>query len=219
MEGEPSIWFEILIILILVFANGIFAMTEIAIVSSRKARLEKHAADGSDGAKAALELANDPTPLLSTVQVGITLIGIFTGAYGGATIAQALVVYLRPLPVVGPYAASVSMALVVTAITYVSLIIGELVPKRIALNNPEPIAIVIARPMRFLSKVFMPMVKLLSISTDFALKIAGIKKPTDAGVTEDEIKIMLAEGTLMGTFEETEKDIVDRVFRLGDMRA
>ena len=103
MEGEPSIWFEILIILILVFANGVFAMTEIAIVSSRKARLEKYAADGSDGAKAALDLANDPTPLLSTVQVGITLIGIFTGAYGGATIAQALVVYLRPLPVVGPY--------------------------------------------------------------------------------------------------------------------
>lgn len=219
MEGEPSILFEILIIFILMIANGVFAMTEIAIVSSRKARLEKYAADGSDGAKAALELANDPTPLLSTVQVGITLIGIFTGAYGGATIAQALVVHLRPLPVVGPYAASVSMALVVAAITYVSLIIGELVPKRIALNNPEPIAMVISRPMRFLSRVFMPIVKLLSISTEVVLKVAGVKKPTDAGVTEDEIKIMLAEGTLMGTFEETEKDIVDRVFRLGDMRA
>lgn len=219
MEGEPSILFEILIIFVLMIANGIFAMTEIAVVSSRKARLEKYAADGSDGAKAALELANDPTPLLSTVQVGITLIGIFTGAYGGATIAQALVVHLKPLPVVGPYAASVSMAIVVAAITYVSLIIGELVPKRIALNNPEPIAIVISRPMRFLSKVFMPIVKLLSISTEVVLKLAGVKKPTDAGVTEDEIKIMLAEGTLMGTFEETEKDIVDRVFRLGDMRA
>ncbi|MGL5206605.1 MAG: hemolysin family protein [Acidaminococcaceae bacterium] len=211
--------FEILIIFVLMIANGIFAMTEIAVVSSRKARLEKYAADGSDGAKAALELANDPTPLLSTVQVGITLIGIFTGAYGGATIAQALVVHLKPLPVVGPYAASVSMAIVVAAITYVSLIIGELVPKRVALNNPEPIAIIISRPMRFLSKVFMPIVKLLSISTEVVLKLAGVKKPTDAGVTEDEIKIMLAEGTLMGTFEETEKDIVDRVFRLGDMRA
>ena len=219
MEGEPSMGIEILIILILIIANGVFALTEIAIVSSRKPRLEKYAADGSKGAKAALELANEPTPLLSTVQVGITLIGIFTGAYGGATIAQGLTEYLKQLSVVGPYAATVSIALVVATITYVSLIIGELVPKRVALNNPEPIAIVIARPMRFLSKIFMPMVKLLSISTEFVLKVAGVEKPSDAGVTEDEIKIMIAEGTLMGTFEETEKDIVDRVFRLGDMRA
>ncbi|MGE4588027.1 MAG: hemolysin family protein [Acidaminococcaceae bacterium] len=210
---------EILIILILIIANGVFALTEIAIVSSRKPRLEKYAADGSSGAKAALELANDPTPLLSTVQVGISLIGIVTGAYGGATIAQGLTEYLRPLPYIGPYAGTASMALVVAIITYVSLIIGELVPKRVALNNPEPIAIVIARPMGFLSKLFMPMVKLLSLSTEFVLKAAGVKKPTDAGVTEDEIKIMIAEGTLMGTFEETEKDIVGRVFRLGDMRA
>lgn len=219
MEGEPSMGIEILIILILIIANGVFALTEIAIVSSRKPRLEKYAADGSSGAKAALELANDPTPLLSTVQVGITLIGIFTGAYGGATIAQGLTEYLKSLSFVGPYAATVSMAVVVAVITYVSLIIGELVPKRVALNNPEPIAIVIARPMRFLSKIFLPMVKLLSISTEFVLKAAGVTKPADAGVTEDEIKIMIAEGTLMGTFEETEKDIVDRVFRLGDMRA
>lgn len=219
MEGEPSVFFEIIIILILIIANGVFAMTEIAIVSSRKVRLEKYAAEGSEGAKAALDLANEPTQLLSTVQIGISLIGVVTGAYGGVTIAQALVVYLHPLPVVGPYAGPVSLAVVVAVITYVSLIVGELVPKRIALNNPEPIAIIIARPMKTLAKMFLPVVKLLSVSTEVALRLVGVKKPQDSGVTEDEIKIMLAEGTLTGNFEEAEKDIVDRVFRLGDMRA
>ena len=210
---------EILIIIVLIIANGLFAMTEIAIVSSRKPRLEKLAAEGSSGARAALELANDPTPLLSTVQIGITLIGIFTGAYGGVTIAQGLVNHLKPLPLVGPYASTISIALVVSLITYVSLIIGELVPKRVALNNPEPIAVAIARPMRFLSRLFMPRVKLLSFSTEVVLELIGVKKPEDAGVTEEEIKIMIAEGTLLGTFEEAERNIVDRVFRLGDMRA
>ncbi|HIU64950.1 MAG TPA: HlyC/CorC family transporter [Candidatus Avacidaminococcus intestinavium] len=193
-------------------------MTEIAIVSSRKPRLEKLAANGNSGAKVALELANEPTILLSTVQIGISLIGVVTGAYGGITIAQALVVYLKPLPIIGPYAVTFSMTLVVTSITYTSLIIGELVPKRLALNNPEPIAILIARPMKFLSKLFLPIVKLLGASTEFVLKLLGVQKPLNDGVTEDEIKIMLAEGTLTGMFEETEKDIVDRVFRLGDMR-
>jgi putative hemolysin len=211
---------EILIIIVLIIANGLFAMTEIAIVSSRKPRLEKLAAEGSSGARAALELANDPTPLLSTVQIGITLIGIFTGAYGGVTIAQGLVNHLKPLPLVGPYASTISIALVVSLITYVSLIIGELVPKRVALNNPEPIAVAIARPMRFLSRpVLLPLVKLLSFSTEVVLELIGVKKPEDAGVTEEEIKIMIAEGTLLGTFEEAERNIVDRVFRLGDMRA
>lgn len=218
MEGDPSISLQIAIIFILIIANGIFAMTEIAIVSSRKARLERLAAEGSAGAKAALALANDPTQLLSTVQVGISAIGVVTGAYGGATIAQALAVYFKPLPVIGPYANAISMVVIITAITYVSLIIGELVPKKMALNNPEPIAISIARPMRFFSKIFSPLVKILSISTEFVLKTAGVKEPTEPGITEEEIKIMIAEGTAVGTFEETEKDIVDRVFRLGDMR-
>lgn len=218
MEGDPSINMEILIIIVLIIANGIFAMTEIAIVSSRKARLERLAAEGSAGAKAALALANDPTQLLSTVQVGISAIGVVTGAYGGATIAQALSVYFKPLPVIGIYANAISMVFVITTITYISLIIGELVPKKMALNNPEPIAIAIARPMRLFAKVFSPLVKLLSISTEFVLKTVGIKEPAESGVTEEEIKIMIAEGAAIGTFEETEKDIVDRVFRLGDMR-
>lgn len=219
MEADPSsIGWELLIILILIIANGLFAMTEIAIVSSRKTRLEKQALEGSTAAKTAWELANEPTQLLSTVQVGISVIGVVTGAYGGATFAQVLAVYLAPLPVLGPHSYAVSMFIVVTLITYTSLIIGELVPKRIALNAPEAVAIAIAIPMRFFSKLFSPLVQLLSLSTEFVLNLLNIREPQDAGVTEEEIKIMLAEGTAVGTFEEAERNIVDRVFRLGDMR-
>lgn len=218
MEGDPSIGLELAIIFILILANGVFAMTEIAIVSSRKARLERHVAEGSEGAKAALKLADDPTQLLATVQVGISVIGVVTGAYGGATIAQALSIYFKPLPLIGAYANTVSMVVVIAVITYISLIIGELVPKKIALNNPESIAIAIAIPMQFFSSIFSPLIQLLSISTEFVLKTMGVRAPGDAGVTEEEIKFLIAEGTALGTFEETEREIVDRVFRLGDMR-
>lgn len=218
MDTEQSISLQLIIILVLIAANGIFAMTEIAIVSSRKARLERKAAEGSAGAKAALKLANDPTHLLSTVQAGISIIGVVTGAYGGATLAQALAVYIKPLPLVGTYAYSISMVLVISSITYVSLIFGELVPKKIALNNPEPIAIAVAIPMSLFSKLFSPLVKLFSISMEFVIKLIGVKKPVEPGVTEEEIKIMIAEGAAIGTFEKTEKDIVVRVFRLGDTR-
>lgn len=218
MEDGPSIGLEIFIIFVLIIANGIFAMTEIAIVSSRKARLEKQASEGSARAKTALELANDPTQLLSTVQVGISVIGVVTGAYGGATLAQPLSGYLKPIPFIGEHSLAVSMVIVVISITYISLIIGELVPKKIALNNPERVAALIAIPMAFFSKMFLPLVRLLSYSTEFTLKMLNIKEPADSGVTEEEIKLMIAEGTAVGTFEETERDIVDRVFRLGDMR-
>jgi putative hemolysin len=218
VDADPSMHVEIAILLILIIANGLFAMTEIAVVSSRKARLEKKAAEGVAGAKAALELANDPTQLLSTVQVGISAIGVVTGAYGGATLAQALAVYIKPIPYIGAYSHAVSMTIVVSLITYVSLIIGELVPKKIALNNPEPIAATIAIPMRILAKLFAPLVYLLSFSTEFVLKLLKVREPAEPGVTEEEIKIMIAEGTKIGTFEEAERDIVDRVFRLGDMR-
>lgn len=218
MEGDSSISLELLIIFVLIIANGLFAMTEIAIVSSRKARLAKRAAEGSAGAKTALDLANDPTQLLSTIQVGISAIGVATGAYGGATIAAKLQVYFARLPMLGAYAETVSLVVVITVLTYLSLIIGELVPKKMALNNPEPIAISVAVPMRIFAKVFSPLVKLLSLSTEFVLKLIGAKEPDDSGVSEEEIKIMIAEGTAIGTFEETERDIVDRVFRLGDLR-
>lgn len=218
MDSDPSISLEIAIILTLIFANGIFAMSEIAIVSSRKARLEKHAAAGSAGAKAALELANDPTQLLSTVQVGISFIGVVTGAYGGATLSQELAGYFAAIPLFAGHEHAISLGLVIAIITYVSLIVGELVPKKMALNNPEPIAIAIAIPMRLFAKSFSPLVAILSASTEFALKLLRVKPATDSGVTEEEIKLMLAEGAATGTFEEAERNIVDRVFRLGDMR-
>jgi putative hemolysin len=218
LEGDRPISLELAIIFILILANGVFAMTEIAIVSSRKARLERYVAEGSKGAKAALKLADDPTQLLSTVQVGISVIGVVTGAYGGATIAQALSIYFKPIPLIGAYANTVSMVVVIAVITYISLIIGELVPKKIALNNPESISIALAIPMQFFSNIFSPLIQLLSISTEFVFKTLGVKAPSDAGVTEEEIKFMIAEGTSLGTFEETEREIVDRVFHLGDMR-
>ncbi len=219
LESDPaSIGVEIVMLFILIVANGIFAMSEIAIVSSRKARLEKLADEGSAGALAALELTKEPTQLLSTVQVGITLIGIVTGAYGGATLAKPIAGYLKTLPVVGFYGETISLTVVIAAITYLSLIIGELVPKKIALNNPESIAVIIAIPMRFFAKMSAPVVRLLSTSTEIVLQVLRVKQPDEPPVTEEEIKILIAEGTEYGTFEHAEKTIVERVFRLGDMR-
>jgi putative hemolysin len=219
LESDPAnIGLEIILILILILANGLFAMSEIAIVSSRKARLERLADEGGAGARAALQLAKDPTQFLSAVQVGITLIGIGTGAYGGATIAKPFAAFLKTLPGLAPYADSVSMTVVVAAITFLSLIVGELVPKKIALNNPESLAVIIAVPMRLFAKVAAPVVRLLSASTEIILRLIGVKKPDEPPVTEEEIKIMIAEGAEYGTFEPAEKDLVDRVFRFGDMR-
>ncbi len=217
-SGPASIWTEFVLILLLIIANGVFAMSEIAIVSSRKARLERMADEGSSGARAALGLAKDPTPFLSSVQVGITLIGIVTGAYGGATLSKPLAEYLHAWSALSPYADTISMTLVVAIITYLSLIVGELVPKRIALNNPESLAVIIAIPMRLFSKATSPVVTILSTSTKLALQLLRIKQSDEPPVTEEEIKILIAEGTAYGTFEHAEKDLVERVFHFGDLR-
>ncbi len=211
-----SITFEILIILVLIIANGVFSMSEMAIVSARKVRLQQLANQGDAKAKAALKLAESPNHFLSTVQVGISLIGILTGAFGGATIANRLAVYVRLVPLLAPYSEPISFGIVVLSITYFSLIVGELVPKRLALNNPERIASNVAIPMRALSAIASPMVYLLSASTDLILRVLGITASTDPQVTEEEIKILIEQGTEAGTFEEAEQDMVERVFRLGD---
>ncbi|MHC0064984.1 hemolysin family protein [Nostoc sp. UIC 10890] len=211
-----SITFEILIILVLIIANGVFSMSEMAIVSARKVRLQQLANQGDVKAKAALKLAESPNHFLSTVQVGISLIGILTGAFGGATIANRLAVYVRLIPLLAPYSEPLSFGIVVLIITYLSLIIGELVPKRLALNNPERIASIVAIPMRALSAIASPMVYLLSASTDLILRLLGITASTEPQVTEEEIKILIEQGTEAGTFEEAEQDMVERVFRLGD---
>ncbi|MDZ8028593.1 MAG: hemolysin family protein [Nostoc sp. SerVER01] len=211
-----SITFEILIILVLIIANGVFSMSEMAIVSARKVRLQQLANQGDAKARVALKLAESPNNFLSTIQVGISLIGILTGAFGGATIANRLAVYVRLVPALAPYSEPLSFGIVVLIITYLSLIIGELVPKRLALNNPEGIAAFVAIPMRALSAIASPMVHLLSASTDMVLRLLGVTQSTEPQVTEEEIKILIEQGTEAGTFEEAEQDMVERVFRLGD---
>ncbi|MBD2236050.1 MULTISPECIES: hemolysin family protein [Tolypothrix] len=211
-----SMTFEILIILVLIIANGVFSMSEMAIVSARKVRLQQLANQGDAKARAALKLAESPNQFFSTIQIGITLIGILTGAFGGATIAEKLAVYVKLIPFLAAYSQPVSFGLVVLIITYLSLIVGELVPKRLALNNPEAIAAFVAIPMRALAAIASPAVYLLSASTEMVLRVLGIRPSTEPQVTEEEIKILIEQGTEAGTFEEAEQDMVERVFRLGD---
>lgn len=208
--------FEIAVILLLILVNGVFAMSEIAVVSARQVRLERMARDGSLGARAALDLMVKPNRFLSTVQVGITLVGIFAGAFGGATIAGLLAELLRDVPVVGRYAGGVSLALVVGAITYLSVVIGELVPKRIALQYAEQISTLVARPMQAISVLAGPVVRLLSLSTEAVLAIMGIKAQPQAAVTEEEIRVLVEQGAQAGMIEEVERDMVDSIFRLDD---
>lgn len=207
---------EALLIILLILVNGVFSMSELAIVSARKVRLEQWAKEGNAKARAALRLIASPTNFLSTVQIGITLIGISSGALGGATVAKTLKVSLDTVPLLQPYSEPLSFAIVVSIITYLSLVIGELVPKRLAMSNAEQIACAVAPPMRFLSNIGKPIVFLLSISTEALLGILGIQVNEDSQVTEEEIKVMIAQGAESGMFEEAEHDMVERVFRLGD---
>lgn len=210
--------FEVLFVLLLIVANGVFAMSEIAIVSARKVRLQQWANEGNPRARVALELANAPNRFLPTVQIGITLIGILAGAFGGATIAELLAGIAGQVPWLAPYSEALGLGIVVVLITYLSLIVGELVPKRVALNNPEQIAMAVATPMRTLSAIAAPVVHLLSTSTEVVLRVLGIKPSAEYQVTEEEIKVLIEQGTEAGTFEAAEQDMVQRVFRLGDRR-
>lgn len=209
---------EIIIILSLIILNGIFAMAEIAIISSRKSRLQQQANEGNKNAQAALNMANSPSRFLSTVQIGITLIGILAGAYGGATIAENLAEYFKTIPAISPYNETLALIIVVTAITYLSLIIGELVPKRLALSNPEKISMFLAQPMNRISFITSPLVFILSTSTDWVLRAIGIKDTVTPTITDEEIKMLLSEGTKTGAFELAEKDIVERTMRLSDKK-
>src|SRR5215813_7787637 len=208
---------EILFIILLLVANGIFAMSEMAIVSARRARLQ-HLAEIDAGARAALELADAPDRFLSTIQIGITLIGILAGAFGGATISRQISAQLNRIPALAQYSEAISLVIVVVAITYLSLVVGELVPKRLALNNPEQIASRVARPMQFLLRLSSPVVRVLSASSAFLLRLLRIKPPAHPPVTEEEVKIMIDQGMQAGVFEEAEHDLVDNIFRLADQR-
>jgi putative hemolysin len=207
------VW-QLLVVAFLICLNGFFAMSELAVMSSRRARLEQMADDGVRGARAAIRLIDDPTRFLSTVQIGITLVGVLAGAYSGATLAQPLAAVLADG--LGTYAYPVSVAIVVALITYLSLVIGELVPKRIALNNPEGIAARVAPFMAGLSVAGAPLVWLLRISTEALIRLLGVPEKPESTVTEEEVKSMIAEGTRTGVFHTTERDMIDGVLRLAD---
>jgi putative hemolysin len=208
---------EILIVFLLILLNGIFAMSEISLVSAKKPRLEAAARKGSKQAKTALQLANAPNVFLSTVQIGITLIGILTGIYSGENITDDLEAYLATIPFLSAYADGLAVTIVVVAITFFSLVLGELVPKRIGLSNPEKFAILLAGPMTLLSKITAPFVWLLTKTSDIIMRIFRIKA-VKYNVTEDEIKAMVEEGARGGIVQAVEQDIVSRVFHLGDRR-
>lgn len=209
---------EILIVVFLILANSLFALSEMAIVSARKTRLQQRADEGDKGARIALALSNEPTRFLSTIQIGITLIGILSGAFGGATIAEEIGAGLSKIEWLAPYSEAIGVGVVVLFITYFSLVVGELVPKRIALNNAEQIAVRVAAPMSALSRAARPLVFLLSRSTEAVLRLLGTKPSKEPAVTEEEVKMMIYEGAQVGVFEESEQEIVERVFRLGDRR-
>lgn len=209
---------EILIILLLIILNGILSASEIAIVSSRKARLQAESDKNNKSAELALDLKSNPNNFLSTVQIGITLIGILTGFFSGGSISTYLATVLNEIPLLAPYSSQISVALVVLVITYFSLVIGELVPKRIGMAIPETYAMLMAYPMTLLSKIMKPFVWLLSASTDFIVKLLNIKTSKNT-VTEEEIKALMDEGVDSGIIEDYEHDMIDRMLTFGDKKA
>jgi putative hemolysin len=204
------------VVLLLVVLNGIFSMSELAVVSSKRPKLQSRAERGDKGAAEALKLANDPNRFLSAVQVGITLIGILAGAYGQATVAGELDKLINPIPVLAPYSEAISTGVVVVVLTYLSLIIGELVPKRLALLFPERIAGVVARPLNMMSVILGPFVTLLTGSTSLVLKLLGIRDEKGEAITQEEVETTLAEGMGAGLIEPGEAAMMTEVMRLGD---
>jgi putative hemolysin len=208
-----QVLFEVAVIILLLLANGVFAMAEIAVVSARRGRLRQLAIN-DPRAKVALELAESPNSFLATVQVGITLVGIFAGAFGGATLAAKLTPFIATWSPVAPYADKIAFGIVVVAITYLSLVIGELVPKRVGLSNPEGIAMLIARPMQRLSRLVSPVIKFLSVSTDALLRVFGFRANDVVNITEDEVKMLMQEGLRAGAFNRVESHIVHSALEL-----
>lgn len=209
---------EIVLILLLILLNGIFAMSEIAMVSSRKSRLESAAKRGDKSAEKALELSQNPGKFLSTVQIGITLIGILTGIYSGEKIQDDLIVYINQFEFLKSYSETIATSVIVVTLTFFSLVLGELVPKRIGLTMPEKITMVLAFPMFWISVITAPFIWLLTFTSDLIIKFFRIKPSAESKVTEEEIKAIIQEGMEGGAIEEIEQDIVERVFSLGDRK-
>ncbi len=205
---------EIIIVLLLIAANGLFAMAEFAIVSAGKSRLRKLAEEGDPRARVALELSGDPNRFLSTVQVGITLIGILAGAFGGATIARVFAGGLRSIPGLATYSEVIAIRVVVLVLTFLTVVLGELVPKRLALNNPVGIALALARPMRRLSLIAQPAIHVLGGATDAALHLVGFRPKPESKVTEEEVRTLVEQGHRGGVFFKAEKELVEQALVL-----
>ncbi len=205
---------ELFLVFVLLIANGIFAMTEIAIVSARRGRLRALADEGNTRAATVLSLAENPNRFLSTVQIGITLVGIVAGAFGGAMISSRLAVLLVPVPVIGVYADQVAFGIVIALLTYFSLIIGELLPKRLGLLAPEEMAMFMARPMLWLSSICSPLVRFLGWSTDVLLRAIGLKGEVDRAVSEEDVTVLIREGMVSGVFHRAESEMIEGVFSL-----
>jgi putative hemolysin len=211
-----EILFESSLILTLIIFNGLLALSEMAIVSSQPVRLQQMALGGNSGAQVAMELAGTPNRFLSTVQVGITLVGIFAGAVGGASIAQPLAEFLSQIEFLAPYAGAISLFVVVGSITFLTVLLGELVPKRVALQNSERFAAAVAKPMRSLSVVTWPLVRLLSLATDAVLRLLRVDAQPKTALTEEEIRLLVEQGAQAGVIEAEERDMVESIFQLGD---
>ena len=206
----------ILILFVLMLINGLFAMAEMSVVSSRKSRLQQWANEGNSGAQVALDLSTHPDRFLSTTQIGITLIGILAGAFGERSLVASVAAWLHQFPQAVPYAENIAFVVVILFITYITLVVGELVPKRLALHNPERIASLVAGPLSFTSRLASPAVHILTVSTRLVLKLLRAQAPEDPPVTEEEIKVMLEQGTEAGVFEEAEHDMMKSLLKLGD---
>ncbi len=210
---------EIVIILGLILLNGLFALAEIAVIAARPARLQERAAQGEQGAVIALRLQEAPNRFLATIQIGITLVGTLAGAFGGASLATRIVPLVRKVPFLAPYAETLSLVGVVLVITYLSLVVGELVPKRLALGNPEQLAIRLAPLMRWLARLTLPLVNLLTFSTQGVLRLLGVQRVEQPPVTDEEIRLLMAQGAQAGIFEEVESELVDAILRMSEQRA
>lgn len=209
---------DFVLLIFLILLNGVLAMSEIAVVSSRRSRLQNLADDGSPGAKTALELNEEPSAFLSTIQVGITTVGILSGAIGDNALAEPLKAWLREIPLLQPYAHGLALSVVVVVLTYFSVVVGELVPKRLGLLAPETVAAIVATPMTFLARAARPLVWLLSSSSTLVLKVIGARKGSGAPVTDDEINVLMEQGAEAGVFHESEQAIVSNVLRLDEQR-
>ncbi|MES2288736.1 MAG: hemolysin family protein [Pseudomonadota bacterium] len=213
---SPFPWIDVAIIVALIALNGVFAMSELAIVSARRPRLEALARKGNSGARVAIDLAADPGKLLSTVQIGITLIGVLTGAYSGASLGGPMGERLEMLGVPASSADDVGFGIVIAITTFVSLVIGELVPKQFALRSPEPIAALVARPMSWMAKATAPLVWILDNTSGAVFRLLGLKRESEAHVTAEELHLIVAEASKSGVIEESERAFISGVVRLAD---